>query len=144
MLAKEFFRQVQLAEKELKVIDAKLRHFREIGFSIGGSAGVIGNKHRGTSRVELAACGAVDALRDIQSAREGYLALLKRAEGIIKKIPQEKYRQILNYRYLCGWSFRSISDEIGYRDPNSVYRSHGWALAEAQKILNEEEDKNDA
>ena len=86
----------------------------------------------------------MDALRDIQSAREGYLALLKRAEGVIKKIPQEKYRQILNYRYLCGWSFRSISDEIGYRDPNSVYRSHGWALAEAQKILNEEEKQNDA
>jgi len=51
-------------------------------------------------------------------------------------VPQERYRQILTYRYLCGWTFRSISDELEYNDPNSVYRAHGWALHEAQTVLN--------
>lgn len=139
MTAKQFFRQVQQAESELKVLNAKYRHYEDLGFSMGGAAGVIGNKQKGTSRVELAACGAVDALRAVDEQRRAYMAVIARAEAIIKSIPQEKYRMILNYRYLCGWSFRSISDELAYNDPNSVYRAHGWALSEAQKVINREE-----
>ena len=138
ILAKEFFRQVLRAEKELKILNAKLQHYEDIGFSMGGSSGVIGNKSRGSSRVELAAIGAVDVFRELYQQQKEYLAIIARAEQIIRNIPQEKYRQILNYRYLCGWSFKSISDELAYNDPNSVYRAHGWALHEAQIILNKQ------
>lgn len=62
MKAKEFFDQVQNAESELKVLNAKLRHYEEIGLSFGGAPGIVGGGQKGTSRVELAACGAVDAL----------------------------------------------------------------------------------
>ena len=139
MKAKEFFRQVQRAESELKILNEKLRHYEDLGFSMGGASGVIGNKNRGSSRVELAACGAVDALMGLEDKRAAYMAIIARAEAVIDKIPQDKYRKLLTYRYLCQWSFRSISDELHYNDPNSIYRAHGWALAEAQKILNEEE-----
>ena len=142
MRVKDFFRQVQRAESELKILDAKLRHYEDLGLSLGGSSGVIGNKNRGTSRVELAACGAVDALSALIDKKREYMAIISRAEAIIEKIPQERYRQILTYRYLCQWSFRSISDELQYNDPNSVYRAHGWALTEAQKILNKQEKEN--
>ena len=142
MRVKDFFRQVQRAESELKILDAKLRHYEDLGLSLGGSSGVIGNKNRGTSRVELAACGAVDALSALIDKKREYMAIISRAEAIIEKIPQERYRQILTYRYLCQWSFRSISDELQYNDPNSVYRAHGWALTEAQKILNKQEEEN--
>ena len=142
MRVKDFFRQVQRAESELKILDAKLRHYEDLGLSLGGSSGVIENKNRGTSRVELAACGAVDALSALMDKKREYMAIISRAEAIIEKIPQERYRQILTYRYLCQWSFRSISDELQYNDPNSVYRAHGWALTEAQKILNKQEKEN--
>ena len=127
---------MRIAEKELKVLNAKLRHYEDIGLSLGGATGVIGNKRRGTSRVELAAIGAVDVFRDLIDQQKAYMAIIARAEQIIRNIPQEKYRMILNYRYLCGWSYKSISDELKYNDPNSVYRAHGWALREAQKIIN--------
>ncbi len=136
MKAKDFFSQVRRAEKELKILNAKLRHYEDIGLSIGGSSGVIGNKQRGTSRVELAAIGAVDVFRELYDQQKEYMAIIARAEQIIRNIQQERYRQILNYRYLCGWSFRSISDELGYKDQNSVYRAHGWALSKAQEIIN--------
>ena len=136
MTAKEFFRQVRRAENELKIINARLRHYEEIGISLSGSSGGIGNRSRSSSRVELAAIGAVDALSSLRSQEKEFAALIARAEQVIRAVPQEKYRQILNYRYLCGWSFRSISDELAYSDPNSVYRAHGWALTEAQKVLN--------
>lgn len=143
MKAKDFFRRVRIAESELKVLNEKLRHYEDIGMSISGSSGVIGNKHRGSSRVELAACGAVDASMDLEKQRREYIAIIRRAERIIEQIPQEKYRHILSYHYLCGKSFRWISDELEYNDPNSIYRAHGWALREAQKIMNREWKQNE-
>lgn len=144
MTAKEFFRQVRRAESELKLINAKLEHYEELGFPSGGIVSGTGNARKGTSRVELAACGAVDALRDLLDARRDFMGIITRAEGIIKMIPQEKYRKILSYRYLLGKSFRWISDELEYNDPNSIYRSHGWALAAAQRIINAQEKKETA
>lgn len=134
--AKEFFRQVRVAESELKIINAKLRHYEEIGLNISNPIGSIGSGQKGRSRVELAAIGAVDASRDLLDQKKAYLALIGRAERVIKMIPQEKYREILNYRYMIGKSFAWISDELDYTDRNSIYRAHGWALAAAQKILN--------
>ena len=141
MRAKDFFRQVRAAEKELKILRTKLRHFEELGMSIGGRAGVIGNKNRGTSRVELAACGAVDASMDLSRQIAEYMAIIARAEHVIRQIPQERYRQILEYHYICGKSLRWVSDELEYKDQNSIYRAHGWALSAAQKILNRQEGK---
>ena len=140
MTAKEFFRQVRSAETEIKLITAKLRHYEDIGLSFGGASGAVGNRQKGTSRVELAAVGAVDALAALEAQRSHYSQIIGKAEMVIASIQQEKYRQILSYRYLCGWSFRSISDELRYNDSNSIYRAHGWALVEAQKVLDRMEE----
>ena len=72
MTAKEFFRQVRRAERELKIIKAKLEHYEDLGFSLGGAVGVIGNKQRGSSRVEMAAIGKVDVLRDLVDQQREY------------------------------------------------------------------------
>jgi len=130
---------VRQAERALKLIRAKARHFEELGLSMGGAAGVVGNKQRGTSRVELSAIGNVDALADLEEQKKAYMAIIAQAERVIEQISQEKYRQILTYRYLCGWSFSSISDELGYSVSTSVYHAHGWALMAAQKVLDEME-----
>ena len=135
--AKQYFRRVQQAESELKVLNARLRHYEEIGLSMGSpGGGMAGGGQRGASRVEMAAVGAVDVFRELHEQQKAYMAIIARAEQVIRAVPQEKYRKILTYRYLCGWSFRSISDELAYTDPNSVYRAHGWALHEAQVIIN--------
>ena len=143
MTAKEFFRQVRRAERELKIIKAKLEHYEDLGFSLGGAVGVIGNKQRGSSRVEMAAIGKVDVLRDLVDQQKVYMGIIARAEEIIRQVPQEKYRLILTYLYLLGKSPKWISDELEYNDPNSVYRAKGWALWEAQQIMNKQEKQND-
>ena len=143
MTAKEFFRQVRRAERELKIIKAKLEHYEDLGFSLGGAAGVIGNKQRGSSRVEMAAIGKVDVLRDLVDQQKEYMAIIARAEAIIRQVPQEKYRLILTYLYLLGKSPKWVSDELEYNDPNSVYRAKGWALWEAQQIMNKQERQDD-
>jgi hypothetical protein len=143
MKAREFFRQVQRAERELKLLKAKVQHFEDLGLTITSHIGGIGSMQRGASKTEASAVGIVDSTADLNRQIQEYTALIARAEQVIRQIPQEKYRQILTYRYLCQWSFRSISDELHYNDPNSVYRAHGWALTEAQKVLNREEKRND-
>ena len=141
MTAKEFFQQVRTAENELKMIAAKCRHYEDIGLSMAiNISGMPSSGKKGTSRVEMAAVGATDALTALEAQRAHYSRIIAQAEAVINLIPQEKYRQILNYRYLCGWSFRSISDELEYNDPNSIYRAHGWALAEAQKVIDSMEE----
>ena len=137
--AKEYFHTVARAEREISLLQAKLRHYEDMGLSIsgtGGSGPSGGGKNRSYSKVEAVAVSVVDLTADLMSQLQRYKAIVTEAERIIKAIPQEKYRQILTYRYLCGWTFRSISDELRYSDPKSVYRAHGWALMEAQKILN--------
>ena len=143
MTAKEFFRQVRRAERELKIIKAKLEHYEDLGFSLGGAVGVIGNKQRGSSRVEMAAIGKVDVLRDLVDQQKEYMAIIARAEDIIRQVPQEKYRLILTYLYLLGKSPKWITDELEYNDPNSVYRAKGWALWEAQRIMNKQEETHE-
>lgn len=137
MRAKELFRMVRTAESELKILNAKIQHYEELGMSMsmGSNSGMPGSGNRGTSRVEIAACGAVDATMDLERQKREYLAIIAKAEHVIKMLPQERYRQILTYRYICGKSLRWISDELEYTDQNSIYRAHGWALKEAQKIL---------
>jgi hypothetical protein len=61
--------------------------------------------------------------------------LIAEAEQVISRIEHDRLRRILTLRYLCGMSLRSISDELGYKDSNSVYRAHGYALLAAQKII---------
>lgn len=143
MRAKDFFRQVLRAESQLKQLTARLRHYEDIGLTITGTGSGLSGGQRGSSRVELAAIGMVDATSNLVNEIREYQQIISRAENVIRQVPQEKYRQILNYRYLCGWSLRSISDELRYSDPNSIYRAHGWALHEAQIILNREEKNHE-
>lgn len=129
--------RVRSAEREMRLLGAKKRHFEDMGFSISPKlTGMPGSGQRGQSRVELAAVGMVDVLSQLQQQIDEYAKIIHEAENLISRIPQEKYRQLLTLRYLAGMSWPSISDEMGYRDRNSVYRAHGYALIAAKKVKN--------
>ena len=129
--------RVRAAEAEMRLLEAKKRHYEEMGFSISPKiTGMPGSGQRGASKVEAAAIGMVDVLQSLQEKLNEYAALVHEAENLISRIPQERYRQLLTLRYLVGMSWPSISDELGYRDRNSVYRAHGYALIAAKKVKN--------
>ena len=126
--------RVRAAEREMRLLAAKKRHFEDVGFSITTRiTGMPGSGQRGASKVEMAAVGMVDVMAQLQKQIDEYARIIQDAENLIARIPQEKYRQLLTLRYLAGMSWPSISDEMGYRDRNSVYRAHGYALIEARK-----------
>ena len=129
--------RVRSSEREMRLLAAKKRHYEDMGFSISPKlTGMPGSGQRGISRVEMAAVGMVDVLMDLQKQIEKHAKIIQDAENLIARIPQEKYRQLLTLRYLAGMSWPSISDEMGYKDRNSVYRAHGYALIEAGTVKN--------
>ena len=137
MRAKEFFFSVRDAERKIKILRKKQRHYQELAISVGGMSETNIRTVSGRSRTETAALRLVEVEDQIADEAEQYVSLIKKAEAIVMRIEKPRYREVLELRYLCGLSWRSVSDEMGFRDVKSVYRVHGWALAAAQKFLDE-------
>lgn len=136
MQAKVFMEQVRRAEEELKLIQAKRRHYHELATMAGIGGGSVGSQHTGaTSRVETAAVNIVDLTTALDVKEAEYVQLIQKAEQLIDRIPQFKFRQVLTLHYLAGMTMKSVSDEIGYKDEKSVYRARGYALRELQKLM---------
>ena len=136
MTAKEYLGQVRKAEQELIAISAKKRHYLDLAQAIGAkmSSTVVQASGNG-SKTETAAIGLYEMTKLLDEKEKEYVDMVKKAEETIAKIKQEKFRQILTLRYLCRWSWKSIQDEMGYKDQKSTYRCHGYALRELQKIM---------
>ena len=137
MKAKDYFRQIRSIERELKLLRARIRHFNDIGLSITGGTmdSPVVSHSRGSSRVETAAIGLYEAKSALERQVEEYVIRIREAEQMVGFLANERYRQILTLRYLADWTWKSISDELGYRDPKSVYKAHGYALNAVQEIL---------
>lgn len=136
MTAKEFMLQVRKAEKELLAISAKKRHYADLAQSIGAKmSSTVVQTSGNSSKTETAAIGLYEMTKLLEEKEKEYAEIVKKAEETIAKIPQENFRLVLTYKYLCDWSWASIRDELGYKDKKSVFRCHGYALRELQKVM---------
>jgi hypothetical protein len=135
MTAKEFFAEVTKAEHELYLIRKRQEHAIDMATRLGGMSEVRIRSTGQRSAVESAAVNLADLSEEMIKEAEKYQALIRKAEKVISKIPQSKFRDVLHLRYLCGHTWRTISDEMDYSNPKSVYTVHGYALAAAEKVL---------
>ena len=135
MTAKEFFRQVYEAERELYLIRQQRRHIWEIATSAHGMSQNGIRSPSARSRVESAGVSMADLEADLDASKSKYEAIVMQGQEIIRRIPQQRFREVLTLRYLCGHSWKTISDEMDFSDPKSVFRVHGLALLAAQKII---------
>lgn len=71
---------------------------------------------------------------------ERYADLSEKAERVIREIKTQRYREVLNCRYILDLSWRSTADEMDYSNVQSAYRVHGWALAAAQRVMDKMSD----
>ena len=60
------------------------------------------------------------------------------AMGIIEKIKSDKQRSVLIMRYLRGWTWERITDEMQMSDTNSAHHLHNRALESFENLY----DKN--
>ncbi|MCR5566005.1 MAG: hypothetical protein K6F61_04075 [Clostridiales bacterium] len=136
MKAREFLLSVQKAERELLLISDRRRHYEDIIMAIGNQMRPYTGKPSGVSqKTETAAIGLVYLADKLQKQEEEYTALIKRAEELIGKLKQDKFREVLTRRYLNNESWKTIRDKMDYKDEKSVFRCHGYALKELQKFM---------
>jgi len=135
MRAKDFFLAVRDAEHKIRVLQSKRRRYQELASSITGMSETNIRSSETRSRTENAALRLVEVDEQMGDAGEQYVALIERAEAILSQIKNQRYVDVLTYRYILGLSWRSVADEMRYHDAKSVYRVHGWALAAAQRIM---------
>lgn len=136
MMAKAYLLLVQRAERDLKIIRDQREHYNQIIASIGSNMKkVVVQTSGNTSKTEIAAVGLVDLAEQLEKKEKEYVEIIQKAEKLIDQIKQDKFREILKRRYLIGESWKTIRDKMDYKDEKSVYRCHGYALRELQKLL---------
>ena len=133
--AKEFMQAVAKAERELRLIAKRRQHYSELATSIGVKLSGMPHAGGNTSRVETGAVAIVDLDDELIKRAEIYKSLVREADQKIAQIKQDKFREVLTRKYLCLQSWKTIRDEMDYKDEKSVYRCHGYALRELQKLL---------
>ena len=136
MTARDFLLSVQKAERELLIISDRRRHYEDIIMAIGNQMRPSAGKPSGVSdKTQTAAIGLVYLADQLREKEDEYTALIRKAEKLIGKLKQDKFREILTRRYLNNESWRTIRDKMDYKDEKSVYRCHGYALRELQKVM---------
>lgn len=136
MRAKDFLSRARSAETDLRRLEALMEHYRTVGTAITSKWDCTPRSGRSTgSRVESAVLGIVEAEEGLREELEAYRKTVLEAERMISRIRQGTFRQILTLHYLAGLSLAETGERLGYKDRNSIYRAHGYALMEAQKIL---------
>ena len=139
MRAKLYFANARAAEVKLRSLQARLHRYEDLGMVTGPGLSPTGGGSHGYSgsRVEAAAIGIVDTTAEIREEIARLMEIHNEAQHIIDQVPQEKYRLLLTYHYLAGMKLAEVGRRI-YENENSVYRAKGWALYEAQKIIDKE------
>jgi len=135
MNAKTYFERVHQAEKRLYLIRRQREHWAEMATKLSGVSDVKIQTTEVRHPTEDAAIHLADLHRELDEEEKKYVAIVQEAKRVIEQIPQERFREVLTLRYLCGHSWKTIWDEMDYAGQKSVFRVHGWALQAAQKIL---------
>lgn len=135
MTAKEIFRAAYEAQKDIKALQRRREHYLEMALSGSGMSETHIRSTEVKSRTEAAAIGLAAVALELEKPMERYLAAVKRAELIMQRIDKPRYREVLQLHYLEGKPWQQVSAEMGYQDPKSVFRVHGWALQAADKIM---------
>lgn len=136
MKAKQFFLRARSAERDIRRLESMRDHYMAMGATKTAQIGGIGSKTiNNSSKVERAVLGALEAEIGISEELSMYRQIIRDAENVISRVPQERFREILTLHYLAGMALADIARSMGYKHTENLYRAHGWALAAAQKII---------
>ena len=140
MDAKTFFREALEAAHEIRDLELQLDHYRNMIGGVSARLSPIVTSKNNHSRVEDIALNLAEIEGDITDRMYTYTERIRAAGAVVAQLKSYRQRQVLTLRYLCGHTWKTITDEMGYSEPKSVYRMHGWALISAQKILDQQEN----
>lgn len=133
--AKKFFQEIRNIDKQIDVKFEQLERAKALATKV--TATMSDTPGRATGGDGESSWDKVIRLRDELDAEIDRLVDMKReAMGIVRKLQNEKYRRVLESRYLVGKTWEAIAVEMGMTY-QGVCKMHGAALQEAEKIFAE-------
>jgi len=137
MQSKEYWQSILEMSLELRHLRERAEHYADRISSISSPnlSGTPPGGHNEHSRVEDAASAHLDALTAYDVKVAEYREELEGARRIIQQVKPARYRRLLELRYLEAASWREITRALGYKNKNSVFTAHHWALVHAGKHL---------
>lgn len=139
MTAKEYLRQYRKMSESLRQIESDLMRLEEERDSIQIRADGMPGSGRVSKRVESLAVRIIDLQRRIMARREKLLVKREEIRNVILLVPDPKLSRLLDLRYIEGMKWEEISKEMVI-DLRYIYRLHGRALQEADRVLRGEFD----
>jgi len=137
MTAKEQLRQIstlnQRIDQRLKLIEYYMEQAERMGGALSQVGAVTGTKEH--SPMERWVDKAIDLARDLENEVDSLRAERRLVCGIVDRITNPKYKQVLELRYFSPKPPRweDIAETMGL-DVRWVYRLHGEALLEYAKV----------
>lgn len=128
MDAQQYLFDIRDNVQRIQALQERRMEYCEMGLSTHGPPQVRRGTHPQGSNVESAVEKLVDSLAVEIDIEIGTLVREQKiAEGIIRRIPNAKWRDLLTYRYLNGWSWARVAQAMRY-DKRWVHRLHQNAL----------------
>lgn len=135
MTAKEYLSQAYWLDK---IINNKLEQASNLReHATRATSRYTAERVSGTSDrcpMENAMVKLIDLENEINADIDKLVDLKQEINNIIANVSNNKYRLILEFRYIQGKAWEEIADELGY-NIRWVFRMHGSALVEISKLL---------
>ena len=96
-------------------------------------------KSGGGDRMGSLVARVADLQDDLAAELDRYLRVRDMITAKIGCLKDERYRDVLVYRYIVGLDWESVAKAMHY-DKRHVYKIHGWALQAYEKVC--EKDDN--
>lgn len=133
--AKKFFQEIRNIDKQIDVKDERLERLKARATKVTATMSDVSVKPSGVSRGRENSMDDIIELKEEIDADIARLVKLElKANDIIRQIQNEKYRRVLESRYLLGKTWESIAVGMGMTY-QGVCKLHGKALQEAEKFF---------
>ena len=136
MTAKEYMEQARYLDMQINSKIEQIRNLNELATKATTVySDMPHSPNRNTSRMEETVVKIIDLEREIDRDIDALVNLKREIMRVVNRIESAEYRTILEMRYLQFKKWEQIALLMS-TDFRWVYRMHGRALNEVQKIIN--------
>ena len=129
MTAKEVLEQLSRRDARIEGMRERLQRYRELAEGQRARLRSLpGGGQRRTSSVEEYVSKIVDLTREVDAQIDEYVDLTRAIDATIAALKDQRFQDLLRWRYMSGWRWERISRAMGYEE-RQVYRLHALALS---------------
>ncbi|MCQ2434690.1 MAG: hypothetical protein MJ062_05585 [Oscillospiraceae bacterium] len=126
--------QYRRSMNRANALTAHIAELRTLCTKITPSYGGTGGSHSASDKLGAAVARLVDAENEAAMELDALRKTMCEVDAVIRKVPDERYRNLLYRRYICGETFEEIAVAMHY-SWRQIIRLHGNALLAAKDVI---------